>query len=56
MKLEMFDLLPFLKLVNTAVFRVSNIIINIPVVMQCKLGVNLLRYIRTFLESLSLKL
>ena len=34
MKLMMFDMLPFLKRVNTAVFLVSNIIINIPAVMQ----------------------
>ena len=34
MKLMMFDLLPFLKRVNTAVFLMSNIIINIPAVMQ----------------------
>ena len=34
MKLMMFDLLSFLKRVNTAVFLVSNIINNIPAVMH----------------------
>ena len=34
MKLMMFDLLPFLKRVNTALFFVSNILINSPAVVQ----------------------
>ena len=34
MKLMMFDLLPFLKRVNTALFLVSNILINSPAVVQ----------------------